>query len=231
MANDDQSNLQVTNATNLASSPPQILCHRCKTPNYQDAQYCKYCGDLLGERQCTQCSKQNDRSAKYCKQCGEQLQTLYTRFGPRAEKIKIILQMSVGFILTGFIIVYIAIYALEFIITHKSQNPLTDVSILTIVGVALAISTAFELAYTLFPDGPDEAVNPVITGIAAGILLLISPRLDFTGAGAIAVLIFVMVVLFILKEFFIEDKDWIDRIKRKPLSETINQNNNTNDAS
>ncbi len=139
--------------------------------------------------------------------------------------------MLVGVILTVVIIVYIAIYAIEFIIPHKSQNPLTDVSILTIVGVALAISTAFELAYTLFTDGPDEAVNPVITGIAAGILLLISPRLDFNGAGAIAVLIFALVVLFILKEFFIEKKNWIDRLVGKPPSETTNQNNNTKDAS
>ena len=77
MANDDQSNLQVTSSTNLASSPSQILCHRCKTPIVQNAQYCKQCGDLLGERQCKDCNKQNDRDAKYCKYCGKQLQTLY----------------------------------------------------------------------------------------------------------------------------------------------------------
>ena len=208
-------------------------CKQCNTLNAQDAIYCKKCGDLLGDRECNnkKCKTLNARDAIYCKHCGEQLQTLYTRFGPRAEKIKIILQMSVGLILTVVIIVYIAIYAIEFIIPHKSQNPLTDVSILTIVGVALAISTAFELAYTLFTDGPDEAVNPVITGVAAGILLLISPRLDFSGAGAIAVLILALVVLFILREFFIEDEDWVDRLKRKLASEPVKEDDKTNDAS
>ena len=93
--------------------------------------------------------------------------------------------MIVGVILTGLIIVYIAIYVYVLATTHKSQFPLPDVSPLTIVGFALAISTAFELAYTLFTDGPDEAVNPVITSIAVGILLLISPNLDFRNAGAV----------------------------------------------
>lgn len=229
MAKDNESIQLAQSASDTAS---EKKCLRCKTQNAQDAIYCTQCGDLLGERKCNKCKTLNAQHAMYCKHCSKQLQqTLYDRFGPRANKIKIFLQMLVGVILTVVIIVYIAIYVIEFFIPHKSQNPLTDVSILTIVGVALAISTAFELAYTLFTDGPDEAVNPVITGIAAGILLLISPRLDFTGAGAIAVLIFVMVILFILKEFFIEDKDWIDRIKRKLASEPINEGDKTNDAS
>lgn len=82
-----------------------------------------------------------------------------------------------------------------------------------------------------FTDGPDEAVNPVITGVAAGILILISPRLDFNGAGTVAVLILALAILFMLREFFIENKKWIDRLVGKPPSEITNQNNNTNDAS
>jgi len=232
MANDDQSNVPETSAPGAASSPSQITCHGCNKPNEQDAQYCKYCGDLVGKRRCKKCKELNDRDAQYCKQCGKQLhQTLYDKFGPKVEIIKIILQMLVGVILTCFIIIYIGYYATEFAWTGKPPATLTDGSILTIVGVALAISTAFELAYTLFTDGPDEAVNPIITGIAAGILILISLKLEFSSAGAVAVLTLALVVLFILKEFFIDDNDWIDRLKRKLAPETTNQNDNTNDAS
>jgi hypothetical protein len=139
--------------------------------------------------------------------------------------------MFVGAILTVFIIGYIAFYTYAFLITGKSQNLLSEISILTIVGVALAISTAFELAYTLFTAGPDEAVNPVITGVAAGILLLISPNLGFSGAGAVAVLTLALVVIFILKGFFIENKKWIDRLVGKLPSEPTSKDNKTKDAS
>ena len=113
----------------------------------------------------------------------------------------------------------------------KAQYPLSDVSPLTIVGIALAISTAFELAYTLFIDGPDEAVNPLITGVAAGILLLISPNLALSNAGAVALLALALVVLFILKEFFIDNREWIPRFISKLLPEATSKDNKTKDAS
>src|SRR2546421_12167048 len=172
MTEDNKSKLLAQSTSDPASGKK---CHLCKTPNAQDAKYCTQCGDLLGERECKKCKSLNTQEAKYCTQCGNrfQCQTLYDRAGPIARTIKIILQMIVGAILTIFIIFYIAFYVGVFLSTGKSQDQLTDGSILTIVGVALAISTAFELAYTLFTAGPDEAVNPVITGVAAGILLLI----------------------------------------------------------
>ena len=139
--------------------------------------------------------------------------------------------MIVGVILTGLIIVYVAIYIYVLATTHKSQLPLPDVTPLTIVGFALAISTAFELAYTLFTDGPDEAVNPVITSIAVGILLLISPNLDFRNAGAVALLALALVVLFILKEFFIENRELIHRFVGRRSSEPTSKGDETKDAS
>src|SRR6266566_2559176 len=113
MVNDDQSKLPVTSASATASSPSLRKCLRCKTPNTQDAIYCMQCGGLLGERKCNNCKTLNAQDAMYCKHCSKQLQqTLYNRFGPRANKIKIFLQMLVGVILTVVIIVYIAIYAI-----------------------------------------------------------------------------------------------------------------------
>src|SRR6266567_859258 len=129
---------------------------------------------------------------------------LYDRYERPAENIKISLQMLVGVILTVLIIVKV-IYAIVVIFYPSFHFPLLDVSPLEMVGVALAISTAFELAYTLFTDGPDEAVNPLLTGLPAAILLLIS-RNDITFAivGEVALLVLALIVLFILKEFFID---------------------------
>src|SRR3712207_34256 len=41
------------------------------------------------------------------------------------------------------------------------------------VGVGLAAAAVGELAYTVVTPGPDEALNPVMLGLAAAILLLI----------------------------------------------------------
>ena len=51
-------------------------------------------------------------------------------------------------------------------------------SALGIVALALAYSTAIELAYTLFTDQLDEAVQPLIVGVAAAIVLVVSSITD-----------------------------------------------------
>ncbi|MGE3911063.1 MAG: hypothetical protein AB7K36_17020 [Chloroflexota bacterium] len=40
-------------------------------------------------------------------------------------------------------------------------------ALLDIVGMGLILSTVFEISYMLFTPGPDEAIDPMITGIAA----------------------------------------------------------------
>ena len=235
MAKDNESKLPAQRAQDSPPLASGKLCQRCRTQNAQDAKYCTQCGDRLSREQCPHCGKQNVQAAQFCTNCGnplprQQPAAMYARYGPHAEKIKISLQMIVGVILTAFIIVYIiyrASYAIVLAIFPTLHIPLLDVSPLTIVGVALAISTAFELAYTLFTDGPDEAVNPVITGVAAGILLLISPNLAFSGAGAVALLALALVVLFILKAFFIENKEWIHRLGGKLPSGPTSKGNET----
>jgi hypothetical protein len=43
--------------------------------------------------------------------------------------------------------------------------------VLTDIGFALAAAAVVELAYTLFTHGPDEALNPLILGVGAAILI------------------------------------------------------------
>ena len=85
---------------------------------------------------------------------------------------------------------------------------MVTVQTLGTVGVALEISTVFELAYTLFTDGPDEAVEPLITGLAAVILVVISKinAISFDIAGGVALLVIALILLFILRYFFIEER-------------------------
>jgi hypothetical protein len=49
--------------------------------------------------------------------------------------------------------------------------------ILTTVAVGLALAAAVELAYTLFTFEPDEALNPVMLGLAGAIILQLA-KLD-----------------------------------------------------
>ncbi|SRR6266436_1068161 len=146
---------------------------------------------------------------------------LYDIFRPSAQNIKIILQMLVGVILTVLVILKIINY-----VGHPIPIILLTTQTLGIVGVALIFSTVFELAYTLFTPGPDEAVDPLITGLAAVILLVISniTQITFDIAGGVALLVLALVVLFILKYFFIEEKGWKrllngDPAKKKRSSE------------
>ena len=90
---------------------------------------------------------------------------LYKILQPYAKNLKIIVQMAIGVFIAIVIVVELWFYALDPI-----PIQLLAAQTLGIVGLGLIISTAFELAYTLFTDGPDEAVEPLITGLAAVIL-------------------------------------------------------------
>jgi hypothetical protein len=76
---------------------------------------------------------------------------------------------------------------------------------LELVGIALAYSSGFELAYTLFTAGPDEAVEPVIMGLAAAMLLGFSKleKIDLlAGCGAVA-FVLALAGLFIVRQRFL----------------------------
>ena len=96
------------------------------------------------------------------------------------------------------------------------------VATLEIIGNALIYSTAIELAYTLFTDGPDEAVAPLITGVAAAILIGASDPKQFTpaGAGTVAILLVVLAGLFLIQKLFVE------KASEQKEPSTINKSSN-----
>ncbi|EJV9314134.1 hypothetical protein ACRTC9_21555 [Vibrio vulnificus] len=78
-------------------------------------------------------------------------------------------------------------------------------SILALVSQAVMVSAAIELAYMLFTPGPDEAVDPLILGIAGTALLVMSDentaKTDSMLYDSISVLLFVLAlaILFYLR--------------------------------
>jgi hypothetical protein len=88
-------------------------------------------------------------------------------------------------------------------------DPLLEQKTLEIVGECLAFSAAIDLAYMLLTPGPDEAIEPLILGLASAILFSISKidKADTTLALEIGLYVLILALLFIMKVLFIEDKN------------------------
>jgi 4-hydroxybenzoate polyprenyltransferase len=90
------------------------------------------------------------------------------------EYLKIAAQMVIGLFLFFMLITRFLSHSTlswepeSLFLAFKETGPLG------MVGKGLAYSAGIELAYMLFTPGPDEAIEPVIVGIAAAILVTVS---------------------------------------------------------
>jgi hypothetical protein len=129
---------------------------------------------------------------------------LVIKWEPRAKYWKTLLQMIIGLLIPFFLAVKL------FLLIRPSSldrlNELAQAPILEIVGIALLVSTALDLAYMLFTPGPDEAVEPVITGLAATLLIFISQETDWSyqRAGVVVSLVAGIGFMFWVREKFID---------------------------
>jgi len=105
---------------------------------------------------------------------------LVKKWEPRAKLCKTALQMMLGVLLPLTLALKAVLWlrpdlmsAQEPIARALAQSPT-----LKVVGGVLLVSTAIDLAYMLFTPGPDEAVEPVMTGFAATVLILLSQDQD-----------------------------------------------------
>jgi hypothetical protein len=80
--------------------------------------------------------------------------SIYAALQPRAKNVKAVLQMVVG-------VVTVAVIGWRYFDTLGGNDPAS--LFLNGVGIGLAVAAALELAYTLFTDGPDEALDPLIS--------------------------------------------------------------------
>lgn len=68
------------------------------------------------------------------------------------------------------------------------------INTLQYVAKALAVSCGVQLAYMLVTDGPDEAVEPLMLGIASAILLILSSTSEWDINHAAAVFLLVLTI-------------------------------------
>jgi len=138
-----------------------------------------------------------------------------------AEITKRIIQIIIGIT----IIIGIGVQVFSLI-----RNGKTDVLVLSnevsivlkIVAIGLIFSTAIELAYMLFTHGPDEAIDPVITAIAAILLLRIpaptnsEPDISISRIAELFSYGVIIAILFLIRELYLNGE-----LKRKKEDKSI----------
>ena len=107
----------------------------------------------------------------------------YDIVGLWPKRIKAFLQMLVGL----GAIVRIAHQSIAH--SDGSLVQVQDVA-LSHIGLALSIAAAIELAYTLFTPGPDEALDPLMLGLSAALILQLGRVDNFNWTQALAALLY-----------------------------------------
>lgn len=133
-----------------------------------------------------------------------------------AEKFKNLLQLliAIGIIIVlGIKLLYHAdrIFELDWITFPKYLIIILRLPALDLVAKALAYAAGIDLAYMLLTPGPDEAIEPLILGLASAILYSISNigDPDLRLAAEIGLYVVILSFLFLMKALFIpveEDK-------------------------
>jgi hypothetical protein len=88
--------------------------------------------------------------------------SIYDLLQPHAKNVKAALQMAIGII---------TVIAVGWRYIDSLGNVDATKVFLDGIGIGLAAAAALELAYTLFTDGPDEALDPLMLGLASTLLL------------------------------------------------------------
>jgi hypothetical protein len=142
---------------------------------------------------------------------------LYAALSPRAHEVKSALQMLIG-------VGTVAALTIHFALDLGHLDPLRAVTktLLGGIGVGLSASAVVELAYTLFTPGPDEALNPLMLGVAAALLFVLGgvdrDTLTVGTAAALLLLGLLLATLFLTRLLLAESSDlpthiwWIRRM-------------------
>ncbi|MGB0895214.1 MAG: hypothetical protein ACPGUD_12470 [Parashewanella sp.] len=122
-----------------------------------------------------------------------------------AFNIKFFVQMVIGVCVFTILCKH---FLCEFweIFTQDKSNQIDLKYSLQVVSYGLGISAGIEMAYMLFTPGPDEAVEPIILGLASTFLYVLS-SLDLEKSNLIhfSIILFTIGIL-IGGLFFIKDK-------------------------
>ncbi len=136
----------------------------------------------------------------------------HSRFARWAQFYKVLLQMLLGVAGIAALGIKLGLKLWPSEAPGWPMSLLQDTNPLGIIGYVLACSAAVELAARLFTKGPDEAVDPVILGIAATCFLIISrPDVPILHTAIVIVASTVAIgILFFVRNSFVSDPDAID---------------------
>jgi hypothetical protein len=162
----------------------------------------------------------------------EKAARLYFNLAPKARLIKAIIQMLIGTSTAYFLIERLYFNAAPHPVTcdlggkfltpapapgaaavkpeplnlHQLCLPPAK-DILFLIASGLAAAAVIELAYTLFTDGPDEALDPLLLGLSATILFQFASLDSFQVGQSVGLLLssFALFVLFLVRALFIDD--------------------------
>jgi hypothetical protein len=95
---------------------------------------------------------------------------LYAAYRPTARRVATGLQMAIG---VASVLIIGAHFAVKLVNGDLPSLSNTTNELLSAIGIALAAAAVVQLAYTLFTEGPDEALDPLMLGLAAALLLLV----------------------------------------------------------
>ncbi len=137
---------------------------------------------------------------------------VYGWIAPKARIVKSVLQMSIGAWAVFWLLGYF----------WNSRRHLTCPSgstfcypiplashVFALIADALAAAAVVELAYTLFTPGPDEALDPLMLGLSAALLFLLSKLQNFHTGEAVAALLYATTlgILFLVRLFLATDAE------------------------
>jgi hypothetical protein len=127
-----------------------------------------------------------------------------------ANSVRKFVQGLIGLVILAIVVLKFSSIIWQFIGWGLLFSSLKGVRILELVGAALGFSAAMDLAYMLYTEGPDEAVQPVIVGLAATILMFVSATkpedLGWQTALTVLLLAVTIALLFYVRDTHIEKK-------------------------
>jgi hypothetical protein len=187
--------------THPSRIPPGVayVIHRCLRTLYRQLRHAN-----PGENQ-TEGDLEDARAiVKSCVGAtGPRADHLYAWIAPRARLLKAVVQMLIG----AFAVVDLGTQMWNKHIWWRPGFPPADTS-LGLIGSALAAATVVELAYTLFTDGPDEVLDPLMLGITTFVIIELGmPSAHITWGTGLGLLLSTIALgaLFTIRQRFIED--------------------------
>lgn len=97
---------------------------------------------------------------------GPKVDHVYAWIAPKARFLKAVIQMLIG----ALAVILLGAKMWDGRVWWSPMFPSAENG-LALIGAALAAATVVELAYTLFTDGPDEALDPLMLGISAFLII------------------------------------------------------------